>query len=136
MAGIEAAPADHTGEGASALDDQVIEGTAEEVAVSKAKDAETVKTEPVPSATEADSDEKTSDETRQVRDGAELAQEPTDGASVAVSPSVTGPAAAADREPRSATLVPDRPPDDPGVAPEDADETEISLERLRAAHIR
>ena len=136
VAGTEAAPADHTGEAASALDDQVIEGTAEEVAVSKAKDAETVKPEPVPSAAEADSDATTSEETPHGRAGAEPSQEAADGASVAGSPSVTEPTAAADGEPRSATLVPDRPPDDPGVAPEDADDTEISLERLRAAHIR
>ena len=136
VAGAEAAPADHAGEVAPALDDQVIEGTAEEVAVSEAEDGETVETGPVPSAAEADSDATTSEETPHGRAGAEPSQEAADGTSVAVSPSVIEPTAAADGEPRSATLVPDRPPDDPGVAPEDADDTEISLERLRAAHIR
>jgi HemY protein len=132
----EVAPADQAGEAAPALDDQVIEGTAEEVVVSEAEAGATVETGPVPSAAEADSDATTSEETPHGRAGAEPSKEAADGTSVAVSPSVTEPTAAADGEPRPATLVPDRPPDDPGVAPEDADETEISLERLRAAHIR
>jgi hypothetical protein len=32
--------------------------------------------------------------------------------------------------------VPDRPPDDPGVAQAETDESPTSLERLRAAQIR
>jgi HemY protein len=37
---------------------------------------------------------------------------------------------------KPALYVPDRPPDDPGVAQADPDESPTSLERLRAAQIR
>lgn len=42
----------------------------------------------------------------------------------------------AEHKPDASVVMPQRPPDDPGVEPMDADETETSLERLRAAHIR
>ena len=44
--------------------------------------------------------------------------------------------AAPDSEPDPTVLVPQRPPDDPGVPPADAEESPTSLERLRAAQIR
>jgi HemY protein len=40
------------------------------------------------------------------------------------------------KKPEPAVFVPARPPDDPGVAPTDTDESPASLERLRAAQIR
>ena len=141
-AGDEAA--DQTGEAAPPLDDQVIEGTAQEVAVSEAEPAKAEQTGPVPPVAEKRPDEKQSDEksfdektpdtTAQARAGAEPAKDAGDGTSAGVS--VSEPAGTTDGKPRAAILVPDRAPDDPGVAPEDVDETEISLERLRAAHIR
>jgi HemY protein len=41
-----------------------------------------------------------------------------------------------EERPRPKLFVPDRPPDDPGVAESDADESPSSLERLRTAQIR
>ncbi len=38
--------------------------------------------------------------------------------------------------PKPAIFVPERPPDDPGVAQVDTDESPNSLERLRTAQIR
>ncbi|MGE5261504.1 MAG: heme biosynthesis protein HemY, partial [Actinomycetota bacterium] len=41
-----------------------------------------------------------------------------------------------EERPRPRLFVPDRPPDDPGVAEAEADDNPSSLERLRAAQIR
>jgi hypothetical protein len=41
-----------------------------------------------------------------------------------------------EQRPRPKLFVPDRPPDDPGVAQAETDESPTSLERLRAAQIR
>jgi hypothetical protein len=41
-----------------------------------------------------------------------------------------------EERPRPKLFVPDRPPDDPGVAQAETDESPTSLERLRAAQIR
>jgi HemY protein len=41
-----------------------------------------------------------------------------------------------DKKRAPSVFVPERPPDDPGVAPTDTDESPASLERLRAAQIR
>jgi HemY protein len=49
-------------------------------------------------------------------------------------PKAAAPSGDKKREP--AVFVPERPPDDPGVAPTDTDESPASLERLRAAQIR
>lgn len=49
-------------------------------------------------------------------------------------PKAAAPSSEKKREP--AVFVPERPPDDPGVAPTDTDESPASLERLRAAQIR
>jgi HemY protein len=46
------------------------------------------------------------------------------------------PRSAAEQRLRPAIFVPDRPPDDPGVAQTETDESPNSLERLRAAQIR
>jgi len=42
----------------------------------------------------------------------------------------------AEQKPAPSVFTPVRPPDDPGVAQAEADESPTSLERLRAAHIR
>jgi HemY protein len=42
----------------------------------------------------------------------------------------------AGQKPKPSIFVPERPPDDPGIAHEESDESPTSLERLRAAHIR
>ncbi len=41
-----------------------------------------------------------------------------------------------EKKPAPSVFMPTRPPDDPGVAQAEADESPTSLERLRAAHIR
>lgn len=46
------------------------------------------------------------------------------------------PRSAAEQRLKPAIFVPERPPDDPGVAQAEADESRTSLERLRAAQIR
>ena len=51
-------------------------------------------------------------------------------------PTQEEPAPAAETKPKPAIFVPERPPDDPGVAQADPDEIPNSLERLRAAQIR
>ena len=46
------------------------------------------------------------------------------------------PRSTAEQRPKPAIFVPERPPDDPGVAQTETDESPTSLERLRAAQIR
>ena len=46
------------------------------------------------------------------------------------------PAQAAEQKPAPSVFMPSRPPDDPGVAQTEAEESPVSLERLRAAQIR
>ena len=46
------------------------------------------------------------------------------------------PAQAAEQKPAPSVFMPTRPPDDPGVAQTEAEESPVSLERLRAAQIR
>jgi HemY protein len=46
------------------------------------------------------------------------------------------PAQAAEHKPAPSVFMPTRPPDDPGVSQTEAEESQISLERLRAAQIR
>ena len=46
------------------------------------------------------------------------------------------PRSPAEQRPKPAIFVPERPPDDPGVAQTESDESPTSLERLRAAQIR
>jgi len=51
-------------------------------------------------------------------------------------PPVPPPPTPAEPRPKPAIFVPERPPDDPGVAQAETDESPTSLERLRAAQIR
>jgi hypothetical protein len=46
------------------------------------------------------------------------------------------PRSTTEQRPKPAIFVPARPPDDPGVAQTETDESPTSLERLRAAQIR
>jgi HemY protein len=46
------------------------------------------------------------------------------------------PAQSAEQKPAPSVFMPTRPPDDPGVAQTEAEESPVSLERLRAAQIR
>jgi hypothetical protein len=46
------------------------------------------------------------------------------------------PRSTAEQRLKPAIFVPERPPDDPGVAQVETDESPTSLERLRAAQIR
>lgn len=123
-------------------DDGVIEGTAEEVSV----------IEMPPSKMDSDAPRAAHDgmgpgESRHDGAGEETAPEapaePTDsksGARTAGSAAFDSSKADDSPDPAAkpipAVMVPQRPPDDPGVAPSDADESEVSLERFRTAHIR
>jgi hypothetical protein len=51
-------------------------------------------------------------------------------------PQAAAPLPSAEPKPKPAIFVPERPPDDPGVAQVETDESPTSLERLRAAQIR
>ncbi|BAQ15846.1 heme biosynthesis protein HemY [Methyloceanibacter caenitepidi] len=109
----------------------VIEGTAEEVTVSEPQpappqpaDTGTAKPEDAPSG-----ETTSAPETPEPPEG--KAETQASSASVAK----TGDGAAEEKPPAS-ILVPPRAPDDPGVAPDTEDESEVSLERLRSAHIR
>jgi HemY protein len=51
-------------------------------------------------------------------------------------PPAKSPASPTEPKPKPAIFVPERPPDDPGVAQVETDESPTSLERLRAAQIR
>ncbi len=51
-------------------------------------------------------------------------------------PPAKSPASPPEPKPKPAIFVPERPPDDPGVAQVETDESPTSLERLRAAQIR
>ena len=118
-------------------DDSVIEGTAEEVSVSAPAPTGPSAAEP-PAGPESSA----ASEAPAGRDGAtpvgrpEAAADPApagkkeDGASDSAK---TG--TAAEKE-RAAIAEPPRAPDDPGVAPETEDESEMSLERIRSAQIR
>ncbi|MDJ0511863.1 MAG: heme biosynthesis HemY N-terminal domain-containing protein [Methyloceanibacter sp.] len=128
-----------TEEAAPALDDTVIEGTAEEVSASEPEPAEhpsaddsveSQTPEPVPSP-------KTSDGTDGATKGDKL--ETADKATLGDQPGNGGADAKADGPQKTegaAPALPPRAPDDPGVAPESEDESEVSLERFRSAHIR
>lgn len=148
-----------------APDDTVIEGTAQEVAVSDPAEtapAATVPAETAPADAESveAADAKT-DTAKTDTAMTETAETPPADAKTAAEPSAgvahaDGPAENADAreaqngpaptkapadakpvpEPRPTVLVPPRAPDDPGVAPETDDESEVSLERFRSAHIR
>ncbi len=51
-------------------------------------------------------------------------------------PAQEAPRSTAEQRLKPAIFVPERPPDDPGVAQTETDESPTSLERLRAAQIR
>jgi HemY protein len=68
---------------------------------------------------------------RKSRDGALPAEAPQ-----AKAVAETAPRPAAEPKTKPAIFVPGRPPDDPGVAQAETDESPTSLERLRAAQIR
>jgi hypothetical protein len=68
---------------------------------------------------------------RKSRDGALPAEAPQ-----AKAVAETAPRPAAEPKTKPAIFVPERPPDDPGVAQAETDESPTSLERLRAAQIR
>jgi hypothetical protein len=57
------------------------------------------------------------------------------GAATPKAPPAPAPSSSAPRL-KPAIFVPERPPDDPGVAQSESDESPTSLERLRAAQIR
>jgi hypothetical protein len=50
--------------------------------------------------------------------------------------SPASPPERSESKPKPAIFVPERPPDDPGVAQTDTDESPNSIERLRTAQIR
>lgn len=109
----------------------VIEGTAEEVAVSQPPSAE-----PQPAETAAARPE--NGESAQAAPAPVTSDTPTEKAeaqATSASAAKTGDGAAGEK-PSASILVPPRAPDDPGVAPDTEDESEVSLERLRSAHIR
>ncbi len=120
-------------------EETVIEGTATEVAVTEPekgpddkRDAEGARTSTGEStAADLDTNEKnesvgSAGSRSSARDGSALSR---DGGGAATQ-------AAADGDRPSAILVPRRAPDDPGVAPDSEDESEVSLQRFRSAHIR
>ncbi len=51
-------------------------------------------------------------------------------------PAPAQPPARPEQRPKPAIFVPERPPDDPGVAQAETDESPNSLERLRTAQFR
>lgn len=125
----EPAPTQDDSKGESA---PVIEGMVKEIAVS----------EPVSTGTDAATTEKADSETAQAApakaDGGVApeksdARDSSSGGGTETKKTQTD---AADGKPSPSVLVPPGPPDDPGIAPETEDESEVSLERLRSAHIR
>ncbi|MEM8574565.1 MAG: heme biosynthesis HemY N-terminal domain-containing protein [Pseudomonadota bacterium] len=134
-----APPEAETEEAAPAFDDKVIEGTATEVS---APEQETPKPSPSGDPAEAPTPETVaSTETADGRDDETNAKEPqtADKAALADKPGNGGADAKADgsqKTDRAAPVLPPRAPDDPGVAPESEDESEVSLERFRSAHFR
>jgi HemY protein len=59
-----------------------------------------------------------------------------DGVAAPKAPPAPVPSSSSEPRPKPAIFVPERPPDDPGVAQSESDESPTSLERLRAAQIR
>jgi HemY protein len=59
-----------------------------------------------------------------------------DGVAAPKAPPAPAPSSSSEPRPKPAIFVPERPPDDPGVAQGESDESPTSLERLRAAQIR
>jgi HemY protein len=125
----EPAPTQDDSKGESA---PVIEGMVKEIAVS----------EPVSTGTDVATTEKADSETAQAApataDGGVApeksdARDSSSGGGTETKKTQTD---ATDGKPSPSVFVPPGPPDDPGIAPETEDETEVSLERLRSAHIR
>ncbi len=128
----------------SAPDDTVIEGTAKEVVVAEpeqgpddqrsagaeqTKQADEASAASAPSASklnEKDTSEDSAGPHGHARDGAAASSENASNAAIAAS----------DGDRASSILVPPRAPDDPGVAPDTEDDSEVSLQRFRSAHIR
>ncbi|MEJ2517198.1 MAG: heme biosynthesis HemY N-terminal domain-containing protein [Methyloceanibacter sp.] len=125
----EPAPTQDDSKGESA---PVIEGMVKEIAVS----------EPVSTGTDVATTEKADSETAQAApakaDGGVApeksdARDSSSGGGTETKKTQTD---ATDGKPSPSVFVPPGPPDDPGIAPETEDESEVSLERLRSAHIR
>ena len=123
-------------------DDQVIEGTAEEVSVTEMPHSKLESDAPRAARGGTGSDESRHDGAGK-EPAPELPAEPMDSKSAALTAESTASespkaddARGAAGKPIPAGMVPQRPPDDPGVTPSDADESEVSLERFRTAHIR
>lgn len=109
----------------------MIEGTAEEVAVSEAQST------PPPSGETgtAGPEDSPSAQAAPAPVTSETPPEKAEAQASSASSAKTGDGAAGEK-PSASILVPPRAPDDPGVAPDTEDESEVSLERLRSAHIR
>jgi hypothetical protein len=143
----EAAPSGQTAEDvAPARDETTIEGTAKEVAVAELQKgstgpddkqdgpaARTKISEPARAA--AAPEDPDPDDRGESGDGAGTPRNARDGSVLSRDEAVVTQGAA-DGDRASAILVPPRAPDDPGVAPESEDESEVSLQRFRSAHIR
>lgn len=143
----EAATPEHGAE-----DDQVIEGTAEEVSVAAMPRSESQSAAPGPSREtiepagsrhdgaakdHAEDDRARSDSAKSDRPKSDGAKPAAPSAESAATVRVKADEPPAPSEKGIPTVIaPPRPPDDPGVAPPDADESEVSLERFRTAHIR
>jgi hypothetical protein len=128
----------------STRDDTVIEGTAKEVVVAEpeqgpddqrsagaeqTKQADEASAASAPSASklnEKDTSEDSAGPHGHARDGAAASSENASNATMAAS----------DGDRASSILVPPRAPDDPGVTPDTEDDSEVSLQRFRSAHIR
>ena len=135
-------PSGDTAPEPSTADDQVIEGTAEEVSVTEMPHSKMESDAPRAARGGTGSDESRHDGAGK-EPAPELPAEPTDSKSTARTAESTASespkaddARGAAGKPIPAVMVPQRPPDDPGVTPSDADESEVSLERFRTAHIR
>lgn len=116
----------------------MIEGTAEEVVGPEPALTEASAAAPEASASAQDapapSDGQSQSGQAVAGPGSASAGKAGDGAAVPASAGTQS--APADDEPSATIIVPPRAPDDPGVAPDTEDESEVSLERLRSAHIR
>ena len=109
----------------------VIEGMVKEIAVS-----EPVATGTAAATEKADSEPAQAAPVKADGDATNEKRDARDGSTGGGTETKTTQTDAEDGKPSTSVLVPPGPPDDPGVAPETEDESEVSLERLRSAHIR
>jgi len=126
---------------APARDEPVIEGTAEDVSTPEPEQgarkeagesvgSEDGRSSASPEDAAEDTDDANTASKRETPDAAASANKTGDGTTEAAATSGSAGKQGA------AIASPPRAPDDPGVAPESEDESEVSLERFRSAHIR